>query len=75
MLTGKPLRRMIERLRVQSECPSPRKVPRRLKKAWKRAVLERVLDHFQIGPKAPRRFRLHWVPGQGWTVTSRPRVR
>ncbi len=67
MLTNKQLRHRTFHLIAAEGCPAPRRIPRKLKKAWKLAILREVRSRW---PKETRpRTRLHWVPGDGWTLT------
>lgn len=54
--------------KLTNRLPSRYKNPRKLKKLWKqhihRNLAETIMVGFQFG-----RARLHWVPGQSWTVT------
>jgi hypothetical protein len=61
------LREQVLALRVPSGKRAPLKIPRKLKKAWKKRILQELPRHRSTG--GTRRVRLHWVPGQGWTAT------
>lgn len=63
----RPLAERLYNLRVEGYHPAPRKVPRKLKKEWQRAVRSRMPTYRDSGSK--RRIRLHRVPYQGWTLT------
>jgi len=51
--------------RLARRKPSRIKNPRKLKKAWKGSLLMYI-----AGQNAwPGKWRLHWVPKHGWTIT------
>ena len=57
----------ILRDRFNNRPPSRMKNPRKLKKAWKRIVEQRAREI-----ATHQRYRVHWVPLNGWTVTVKP---
>jgi hypothetical protein len=52
--------------------PSIIKNPRKLKKAWKRAVISQLFG-FAGRNGVNCRYRLRWVPCEGWCVTVFPK--
>lgn len=52
--------------------PSIIKNPRKLKKAWKRAVIAQLFG-FAGRNGVNCRYKLQWVPGEGWRATVVPK--
>lgn len=70
-MTNQELIRAVRRLRVEPGQKHPRKIPRKLKKAWKRQCL-RTARCFELDLEFNLRYRVRWVPYQGWTMTTHP---
>ena len=54
------------RKRFLQRLPSNVRNPRKLKKAWKGCLIARTRAKI-----SHNRWRLHWVPKQGWTLTAK----